>query len=316
MKDYYYILGVKPEASLEEIKKAYRKLSTKFHPDKNDGDEFFSERFKEIQEAWEILGNNEKRFEYDLKKFGKSSAKEPIIPQIISLKADKSTYDLNEEITFTWETANADKVTLKPFGEVTAKGTKTYRIKVITSDTIVVELVAKNTETQKETKSDLTLSRKIAQPFNDKNLELYKFIQDSKEEIDKKVENFAQIFSVIYCLVIGYPDFKKFLEDGDYEPFTIKAFLYHLGGDWKLFADWVYYPESFTTLNTLVGWFFEIIFFLPVVLLLFFLMTIVYMTMLKAGLWVVKQVAKLLGTTAGVVSFFVVAILLLLLHFY
>jgi len=52
MKDYYYILGINQTSGLEEIKKAYRKLSFKFHPDKNDGDVFFTERFKEIQEAY------------------------------------------------------------------------------------------------------------------------------------------------------------------------------------------------------------------------------------------------------------------------
>jgi hypothetical protein len=41
MKDYYYILGIRQDASIEEIKKSYRKLSLKFHPDKNDGDSFF-----------------------------------------------------------------------------------------------------------------------------------------------------------------------------------------------------------------------------------------------------------------------------------
>ena len=65
IKDYYYILGIARNASQEEIKKAYRKLSTKFHPDKNDGDKFFEERFKDINEAYETLVDNTKRKIYD-----------------------------------------------------------------------------------------------------------------------------------------------------------------------------------------------------------------------------------------------------------
>jgi curved DNA-binding protein CbpA len=64
-KDYYYILGVARNASQDEIKKAYRKLSTKFHPDKNDGDKFFEERFKDINEAYETLVDDRKRKIYD-----------------------------------------------------------------------------------------------------------------------------------------------------------------------------------------------------------------------------------------------------------
>ena len=55
MKDYYYFLGIKPNASSEDIKKAYRKLSLKYHPDKNENDEFFTDRFREIKEAYEPL---------------------------------------------------------------------------------------------------------------------------------------------------------------------------------------------------------------------------------------------------------------------
>lgn len=64
-KNYYDILNVKQTATQEEIKKAYRKLSVKFHPDKNDGDEFLSEMFKNINEANETLSNPEKRKEFD-----------------------------------------------------------------------------------------------------------------------------------------------------------------------------------------------------------------------------------------------------------
>jgi curved DNA-binding protein CbpA len=65
IKDYYYILGIARNASQDEIKKAYRKLSTKFHPDKNDGDKFFEERFKDINEAYETLVDATKRKIYD-----------------------------------------------------------------------------------------------------------------------------------------------------------------------------------------------------------------------------------------------------------
>ena len=52
IKDYYYILGLDKNASKDDIKKAYRKLSFKFHPDKNSGDKFFEERFKDISELF------------------------------------------------------------------------------------------------------------------------------------------------------------------------------------------------------------------------------------------------------------------------
>ena len=65
MKDYYYFLGVKSNASPEDIKKAYRKLSLKYHPDKNQNDDFFAERFREIQEAYVTLMDAETRKIYD-----------------------------------------------------------------------------------------------------------------------------------------------------------------------------------------------------------------------------------------------------------
>jgi len=73
MKDYYYLLGLKQNASVDEIKDAYRRLSKKFHPDLNDGDAFFAERFKDIQEAYEVLSNYEKRVSYDHILFSKQT---------------------------------------------------------------------------------------------------------------------------------------------------------------------------------------------------------------------------------------------------
>ena len=64
-RDYYEILGVARDASPEDVKKAYRKLAHQHHPDKNPGDRSAEERFKEISESYEILGNPEKRQAYD-----------------------------------------------------------------------------------------------------------------------------------------------------------------------------------------------------------------------------------------------------------
>ncbi len=75
MKDYYYILGVSKEATIDDIKKAYRKLSMKFHPDQNNGDKFFEERFKDIKEAYETLTDTSQREKYHEEFFRSSETK-------------------------------------------------------------------------------------------------------------------------------------------------------------------------------------------------------------------------------------------------
>src|SRR5581483_9112570 len=64
-KDYYGALGIKKSASTEEIRKAYRKLARKYHPDVNPGDKKAEEKFKEISEANEVLSDPKKRKIYD-----------------------------------------------------------------------------------------------------------------------------------------------------------------------------------------------------------------------------------------------------------
>ena len=61
MRDFYEILGVSKNASSEEIKKAYRKLALKYHPDRNQGDKDAEEKFKEINVAYETLSDDTKK---------------------------------------------------------------------------------------------------------------------------------------------------------------------------------------------------------------------------------------------------------------
>ena len=67
-RDYYEVLGVDRRASEEEIKKTYRKLALKYHPDRNPGDQEAEEKFKEAAEAYEVLSDENKRGIYEDRK--------------------------------------------------------------------------------------------------------------------------------------------------------------------------------------------------------------------------------------------------------
>lgn len=71
MSEYYKILGVEKNASEQEIKKAYRKLALKYHPDRNAGNQEFEDKFKQISEAYAVLSDPEKKRQYDT--FGSSN---------------------------------------------------------------------------------------------------------------------------------------------------------------------------------------------------------------------------------------------------
>jgi curved DNA-binding protein len=77
-KDYYEILGVPRTASQKEIRAAFRKLAAKYHPDRNKGDEQAEERFKELNEAYTVLNDQEKRKVYD--RYGSEGERPPFAP--------------------------------------------------------------------------------------------------------------------------------------------------------------------------------------------------------------------------------------------
>ena len=297
MKDYYYILGVKPDASVEEIKTAYRKLSQKLHPDKNDGDDFFTERFKNLQEAWEVLGNEFSRNNYDYEKFGGKNKNDVHKPEIISFKVNQLNFDLNDELIFTWETKNADVITLQPFGTVPAAGTKKYRIKAIRSAILHFELAAENSKTEHLETSLITLTKRdtyTPPPQQTEKFELYDWLIANKKLIINISEVIAVLLAIFYVIVLFLLVIKLSLNQNSYEPLSIKYFLNEFGGNWKAFKDWVYEPQSYETLNTLTGWIFKIIFRWPSALIFFFIFMYFLAFFFRFLFWLIATVSTTL----------------------
>ncbi len=133
MNDYYYILGLDEGASDQDIKLAFRKLSVKFHPDKNPGDEFFEKMFKNINEAYEILSDARKRRSYDFKRRQGGRTKRASTdraPKIISFSINREVVNSGEPIILSWKVKNASKVYLTGItGAFPSNGTKTILIR-------------------------------------------------------------------------------------------------------------------------------------------------------------------------------------------
>ena len=95
VKDYYQVLGLTPEAPTEEIRTAYRKLAKANHPDKHKGDPIYVEKFKDIQEAYDVLSDSYKRKEYDdqLARQNSYNKKNSKKEQVANKKSSKSSND-------------------------------------------------------------------------------------------------------------------------------------------------------------------------------------------------------------------------------
>lgn len=157
MKDYYQILGLERSATQEEIKKAYKKLAFKFHPDRNQGDPFFENMFRQVKEAYDTLGDTRARADYDLKlkgSGGRTSVSEPVITQFA---ADKSQIYPGDTVTFFWNVENADAVRLHPFGPVASFGRASYRLKNFSGPTLDISITAFNRASGRTVRRTLTL---------------------------------------------------------------------------------------------------------------------------------------------------------------
>ncbi|TAH18499.1 MAG: hypothetical protein EAZ08_11460 [Cytophagales bacterium] len=195
MKDYYYILGVQPTASTEEIKKAYRKLSLKFHPDKNEGDKFFEDRFKEIQEAYEVLVDEARRKLYDNKRKSNNTQKDSnidmksLFPIIESFSVSPKAIYGGEMVEISWKTFNADKITISMIGDTTSQGAKSVRVNNLNaSEYVTIKITALNTHNGKSLERTEQILNKayeeIRQKVNQKANE-----EATKEKVNHDVKN-------------------------------------------------------------------------------------------------------------------------------
>ena len=192
MKDYYYLLGLKQTATLDEIKDSYRRLSKKFHPDVNDGDLFFAERFKDIQEAYEVLIKLERRKIYDLKYSNRtesSSANSNFTPEIEFFTSNKIGIHIGDEITFKWKTINADVVVLEPLGPVKPIGEITYKIKNVKVNKIRFKIVAVNSNIDRKAEKEIivnnfTYDEIYNEAYNAINVEVNSKANNKKSDYD------------------------------------------------------------------------------------------------------------------------------------
>ncbi|GEM_PF-2742204 len=85
-KDYYAILGVERTASRDDIKKAFYELVKRYHPDLHNGDEYFLQRFQEINEAYYVLGDLDRRLDYSLQLYRYEEIKEEAFEKLKDLQ--------------------------------------------------------------------------------------------------------------------------------------------------------------------------------------------------------------------------------------
>lgn len=202
MKDYYYFLGISHDASEEDIKKSYRKLSLKYHPDKNENDDFFADRFREIQEAYETLSDRTRRKTYDQNlENHQKSFRYNVPPSIKTFTANKIHAKKGEEIIVNWQTSNADVVKVLPFGLEKAYGERIFKITEFKDGKFQILLHATNSLLHKTVVQGITITEVFesdGEKFRDRAEELFR----SQPNTVTNPKGHPKIFRIIFALLI------------------------------------------------------------------------------------------------------------------
>lgn len=203
MKDYYYFLGIKSNASPEDIKKAYRKLSLKYHPDKNQNDEFFAERFREIQEAYDTLMDAETRKIYDQRFVNfQRSQKSTLPPKIKNFHSNKIRAKKGEEIIIDWLTYDADLVKVLPFGLEKPQGERRFKITEFDKEgKFHVILHATNTHLNKTVVHGITITELLEGAANVSG-KVDEFFSDSEQYTPQKSRVDAKRWFIFLLIII------------------------------------------------------------------------------------------------------------------
>jgi len=200
LKDYYYFLGIKDDASEEEIKKAYRKLSLKYHPDKNENDDYFAERFREVQEAYETLSDKERRKTYNQQFVSnRRSSRTNYPPSVRTFTSTKMQAVKGDEITIKWNTTHADVVKVLPFGLEKSYGERTFKITEFKDGKFVMILHATNSLTRQTAVQGITITEVFEndrEKFRQNVEELFRPEKDTPETKD-----YSRILKIILAVM-------------------------------------------------------------------------------------------------------------------
>lgn len=165
-REYYSVLGVSTNANDAEIISAYRKMSAKFHPDANNGDPFFEERYREIQKAYSVLINPIRRSAYDSELDTHFFQEQPKLkdtesPIITVFDISKKNIEESEPVTIRWQTVHADDVFINCLGKVEPEGVKTLRIpELISNPNALIIITAVNSFTSEKAVKEIELKNK------------------------------------------------------------------------------------------------------------------------------------------------------------